>query len=95
VLGLTAGKTYDAAKRQLDNDNETLYVLFLLASWGAFESFVEEIPAALIRIDPALISAPAFEKARKRADNDGLTGSERLERIIDIVVPNQKGELTA
>lgn len=94
VLGLTAGKTYDAAKHQLDNNNETLYVLFLLASWAAFESFVEEIPAALIRIDPALISAPAFDKARNRADNESLTGSERLERIIDIVIPKQKEALT-
>jgi hypothetical protein len=95
VLGITAGKAYDAAKHQLESSNETLYVLFLLASWAAFESFVEEIPGALIRIDPALISTPAFEKARNRADRENLTGSERLERIIDIVVPNQKGPLTA
>lgn len=70
-----------------------LYVLCLLASWAAFESFVEEVPAAMIRVDPTLVSAPAFAKARARSEKEGLRGAEILERIIEIVVPNQKGKL--
>lgn len=94
VLGFTAGKTYDAAKRHLDNGNQTLHVLFLLAAWGAFESFIESIPAALIGIEPDLISTPAFAKARGRAEREGLTGKAQLERVIEIAVTNQKSALT-
>jgi hypothetical protein len=92
VLGsIHAGKTYDAAKRHLDNDNETLYVLCLLASWGAFESFVEEMTKAKIRAKPELTSDPAFAKAPLKAE--GLDELERLERVIEMVIQNQKGRL--
>ena len=77
VLGLRAGDAYDAAKRQLDNANETLYFLCLLASWAAFESLVEDGSAALIRTDRALIDLPGFDKARTRADREGLAVSPR------------------
>lgn len=94
VLGFTAGPTYDAAKRHLASGNETLHVLFLLAAWGAFESFIESVPAAMIRIDPGLISAQVFDKARSRAEREGLTGIAQSERVVEIAVVSQKTPLT-
>jgi hypothetical protein len=94
VLGsFNACKTYDACKNIIDRDHETLYVLCLLASWGAFESFVEETSKAALRAQPELLSNPAFERVTRRVAELDLTEDERRGRMIDNVVNGQRGKL--
>ncbi|MDX1875544.1 hypothetical protein SBI67_25775 [Mycolicibacterium sp. 120266] len=97
VMGqFNACRTYDACKRSVDTQFDTLFTLTLLASWGAFEAYVEDAAKAALRLRPELLSAPAFDKAkRKAADLDTADETERFEFVIDRVVGAAHDKLEA
>jgi hypothetical protein len=94
LLGIMAAKTYDACKRSIDTNYETLYVLTLLASWGAFEAYVEDAAKAGLRLRPELLSNTAFDRARRRADElTDADETQRFEFVIDRVVGSIRDRL--
>lgn len=94
--GFLASKTYDACKRSIDSNHETLYVLTLLASWGAFEAYVEDVAKAGLRARPELLSHRAFDRARRRAEEmRDLDESRQFEWIIDRVIGGCRDRLDA
>jgi hypothetical protein len=88
-----AGRTYDACKRSIDGNYETLYVLTLLASWGAFEAYVEDAAKAGLRIRPELLSNNAFARAKRKAEELAADESARFEFIIDRVLGSVRNKL--
>ncbi|MCX2935030.1 hypothetical protein ORI20_32765 [Mycobacterium sp. CVI_P3] len=94
VLGIIAGKTYDACKNVIVQEHRTLYVLSLLASWGAFESFIEEVTKAALRAEPALVAKPEFAKTTRKVAERNLSPADSQKEIIDKMVNGQRGRLT-
>jgi hypothetical protein len=96
VIGIRASQTYDACKRIIDAKYETLYVLTLLGSWGAFEAYVEDAAKAGLRLRPGLLSNKAFDKAKRKSEElADADESERFEYIIDRVVGSVRNQLDA
>lgn len=94
VLGIIAGKTYDACKNVIVEEHQTLYVLALLASWGAFESFIEEVTKAALRAEPALLAKPEFARTTRRVADRNLSPADSQREIIDKMINGQRGRLT-
>ncbi|BBY67747.1 hypothetical protein [Mycolicibacterium helvum] len=94
ILGMIAGQTYDACKNVIDREHETLHVLCLLASWGAFEAFIEEATKAALRAEPALLAKPEFARTTRKVAEKNLSPDDSREEIIDKVVNGQRGPLT-
>jgi hypothetical protein len=92
--GFIACQTYDACKSVIERKHETLYVLCLLASWGAFESFIEEVAKATLRTDLALLTKPEFARTTRKVADKNLSEEVSREEIIDNVVNGQRGPLT-
>ncbi|MCT7656830.1 hypothetical protein [Mycobacterium deserti] len=97
VMGqFNACKAYDACKRSVDSHYETLYVLTLLASWGAFEAYVEDAAKAGLRARPELLSNTAFDRAKRKAEElTDADEAQRFEYIIDRVIGSIRDRLDA
>lgn len=95
ILGWDAPLTYDNAKMHRQSGNQTLHVLTLLASWGVFETLIEDACLAMVRTDPSIIDSDVFKPGHKRADKQDIPGDERNEFVAEFVIAQQRGPLTA
>lgn len=58
------GRAFQSAKSQIDTDFELVHALTLLAAWGAFEAFVEDVCKALLVMDRSLLTSKSFENVK-------------------------------
>ena len=49
------------AQQEIDADFEFVHALTLMAAWGAFDAFVEDLCQAMLVVEPQLLEAPAFK----------------------------------
>ena len=94
ILGFEAPGTYDNAKAHKESGNQTLHVVTLLASWGVFETLVEDACLAMVRTDPSIVDSDSFKSGQKRADKLQVPQDERVEFVAEFVLAQQRGPLT-
>lgn len=52
---------FESAKREIDGDFELVNALSLLAAWGSFEAFIEDVCKAMLLMDRKLLESKPFE----------------------------------
>lgn len=82
-MGLYQDVIVDVARRSVDEDHPTLHSLVLLASWGTFETLVEDVCKNVLRIEPQRLGDQIFDKAADKATRQNLQEPERSETIIE------------
>lgn len=55
---------YESARREIDSDFELVHALTLLAAWGSFEAFIEDVCKAMLMADRTLLASKPFEKVK-------------------------------
>lgn len=56
-----ADKAIAMAQREVDSDFELMHALILVAAWGSFEAFIEDVCKAVLAMDRKLLTSKAFE----------------------------------
>jgi hypothetical protein len=69
MFGFVAGKLHDACTSNIDSGFQTLNVLCLLGSWGAFETFVEDASKAALPRQRELLSIPFSKRPDEASSN--------------------------
>jgi hypothetical protein len=95
LLGFAAPMVYDQAKVHREQSHATLHVMTLLASWGVFEAFIEDVCKGMVSIELELLDAAEFDAGRRRADRRSVDAFELTEFIVDFTLSNQRSRLDA
>lgn len=75
-------KSIDDAQHEIDKDFETVHAMTLMAAWGAFEAYVEDVCRATLALEPALLRTDAFKKVTLKAETLLLTDPLKQMEVV-------------
>lgn len=73
---------YESARREIDGDFELVHALTLLAAWGSFEAFIEDVCKAMLELDRTLLASKPFENLKIPASVMAADPAEQTDLIF-------------